>query len=234
MGNKRSFAFVVPRNVRPVRFSQSRRGRRRLPPRRAPRRPPPRRRGGFSRGFGFRNTLISNPGVSSSGNTGRILSSPGQGEFWFSTTGDTTGTLQTKSFDPGNTGMLVLDATAKAYDSYIVHRAEILIKGRGPTTSTSSLFLAVDFDPATKANKRDLLLQFQPSASLSAYQAHRMIVPRRSIMRRNMYVTNGNAQEDSTAFLITYSAILPKDDTTVWEIWVRYNVEFIHPAPLNS
>nr|UZT54498.1 MAG: coat protein [clictilig virus 1] len=195
----------------------------------------PRRRRGPNGGV----TDIGVP-TSSMANSGtRVLSNMADrgspfGEFWFSTSGDATGTIKSKPFDPGNTGMLVLDSTAKAYDNYIVRRIRLNIRGRGPTTSTSSTFACVDFDPVKTATTRDQILQIQPSVSLAAYQAHSINLSGRSIMRRNMFVTNGSSAENATAFLVTYSTILPDKDLSVWEVWVQYDIEFLHPAPLNS
>lgn len=187
----------------------------------------------------FRSTDIGVPTASTANGGTRVLSNMGDrsspfGEFWFSTVGDAKGTIVSKPFDPGNTGMLVLDAVAKAYDNYIVRRIRLNIRGRGPTTSSSSTFACVDFDPAKGASTRDQILQIQPSVSLAAYQAHSINLSGRSIMRRNMFVTNGSSAENATAFLLTYSTILAASDTSVWEVWVQYDVEFLHPAPLNS
>nr|UZT54501.1 MAG: capsid protein [clictilig virus 3] len=199
----------------------------------------PARRARRRRGAPGRSTDIGVPSVGFAGGGTRVLSNMGDrsspfGEFWFSTVGDPKGTIQSKPFDPGNTGMLVLDAVAKAYDNYIVRRIRLNIRGRGPTTSSASTFACVDFDPVKTATTRDQILQIQPSVSLAAYQAHSINLTGRSIMRRNMFVTNGSTAENATAFLVTYSSILPAQDTSVWEVWVQYDVEFLHPAPLNS
>jgi hypothetical protein len=134
--------------------------------------------------------------------------------------------------------MLVLDSLATAYDNYIVHNAVVQVQGMGPTTSNSTVVCCLDFEPGTPPSSVEGISKHIPHLCLPGYRSGTLRATKRSLMRRNMYLTGKVAEptvpeqnEQHIAFQLAYGVNMHAGDSFVWRVYCSYSITFLHPAP---
>lgn len=166
-------------------------------------------------------------GVASSSGVTRVTNH----EYWGTLTATTGGTIKSLLFNPGQSGMLVLDGLGKVYDNYRVHRAVISISGFGPTTSSAILYSCLDYEPGALGTTAAQILTTVPNVTLPAYRDGKLIANKQSMMRRNWLVSNvTTGTEDATAFGLTTAATGTTTDLPNWLVYCDYDVEFRNPS----
>lgn len=159
----------------------------------------------------------------------------GHREYWSTISGKTPtpATPTTLRFNPGKSGMYMLDRMGTAFNDYVVTQVVVEVVGIGATSGTSVLKWCLDFKPDKTPPDAVTIMQHVPSFSQAGWQSMSTTQSRPRLMRRAMYATNvDTAGEDSDAFLLV---ALPSGttDSPTWDIYCTWRAVFYHPGPGN-
>jgi hypothetical protein len=156
-------------------------------------------------------------------------------EYWTTITSDSAEKIVIKRFNPGHSGINVLDSIGKAYDNYILHSCTVTVRGVGATTNSANMKVCIDKQPGNSPATPTTVMQTLPSASLATYQSKVFKLVGAYLMRRNMYVSNAaTAGDDEDAFLMVTLTAPATGEMGTWDVFITYDVTFLNPAPLNS
>jgi hypothetical protein len=155
-----------------------------------------------------------------------------QREYWGTINGKPASTAPVVyRFNPGKSGMYMLDQMGNAFNDYVVHEVLVEMVGIGATSGTTVLKWCLDFKPDSTPADASAIMKHVPSFSQAGWQTATTRQTKDRLMRRNMYATlTDNAGEDSDAFLLV---ALPTGttDSPTWDIYCSWRATFYHPGP---
>jgi len=149
-------------------------------------------------------------------------------EFWKSLAVTAAGGITTINFVPGKSGMTVLDGVGAVYDNYRVLSARVYIVGTSPTNSSTIANICLDYDPANSPTNQDGVLRAVPNVTVPGYRNGLLVANRTSMNRRNWFVSNLTAAEDTCVFNLTAWTIGAATETFL--VYCDYDVEFRNPC----
>jgi hypothetical protein len=159
----------------------------------------------------------------------------GHREYWGTVSGKTPdpSAPTVLRFNPGNSGMYMLDRMGAAFNDYAVQEVTVEVVGIGATSGTSVIKWCLDFKPDKTPPDATTIMQHVPSFSQAGWQTMTTHQVKQRLMRRTMYATSVAAPgEDSDAFLFV---ALPdgSTDSPTWDVYCTWKAIFYHPGPGN-
>jgi len=146
-----------------------------------------------------------------------------------------TGNGQEATFNPGSSGMTMLDNIAAQYDQYKIRSCSMeYVTGVG-TTTAGGLVMGIDYNPQSDLpsdNSYSAVSILEPKYVGAVWSCGRMAVEVARAMKGNTWRFTTNTGPSGSAFVLR--ANIDTTGSSFGKVWCKYSVEFCSPKTVGT
>jgi len=146
-----------------------------------------------------------------------------------------TGGGQESQFNPGQTGMVMLDNLAAQYDQYKIRSCQIIYRPGVGTTVNGGIVAGIDYNPQTDSptdNSFAAVAILEPKLVIPVWGEGAMTVDVARAMKGNTWRFTNNSGPSGTAFILRNNTDVT--GSTYGKLWCKYTVEYCSPKPISG